>query len=127
MGKPVGSMRKVTLDGVPFNVMADANADQKKGKFDTEGVPTSGDTIMQKTYRAQTADSIGLQANNAEADVLRVLSERINNFPMSYTTADGSTFRAVGQINYEGHNTEKGLATIQMIPESSDGFAVFLG
>lgn len=127
MSDTTGTPKKVTLDGLTFDVMADANFNQIKGKYSNEAVPTSGRNIQKKTVRPQNVESINLYANDQEADLLRVLSERSGNFPMSYETASDSVFRAVGFIDYEGHDTEKGLAVIKMTPESVDGFALFLG
>lgn len=126
MSNNVGSVKKVTLNGLTFNVMADANFNQVKGKFTTEAVPTSGGNIMQKTFRPQNVESVNLQCNAQEAEQLKELSEIASNFPMSYETAGSDVFRAVGTIDYEGHDTEKGVAVIKMLPESADGWAAFL-
>ena len=122
----VGSVKKVSIDGFTFNVMGDANFDHKKGRFETEAVVHSGGNTMSKKFRAQNVESVGLQCDAAEAEVLKELSERLTNYDLSYTTANDDIFRAVGNIDFEGHDTEKGLATIKMIPESIDGWTPFL-
>jgi len=126
MGNAVGSIKKVALNGFTFNVMGDSNFDHKKGKFETEPVVHSGGNTMSKKLRAQNVESVGLQCGASEAEVLKELSESLTNFDMSYTNAANDIFRAVGSIDFEGHDTEKGLATIKMIPESADGWVPFL-
>lgn len=125
MSNTVGSIRRVTLDGLGFDAMSDANLNQIKGKYTNEDIVTSGKVVQKKTLRAQKIESVDLQANGEEAEQLRFLSERTTGFPMSYETANGDVYRAVGFINFEGHDTEAGKATIQMIPESIDGFTLF--
>lgn len=120
-----GTPRKVTLDGVTFDVMGDANFDQKKGRFENEGIATSGKTVQKKMARTQNVESVGLQCNEDEAEVLKALSERTDNYPMSYTTAANATFRTTGFIDFEGHDTESGLATVKLIPGTSEGWAKF--
>lgn len=121
----VGSVRKVVIDGFTFNVMGDANFDQMKGMFETEAVTHSGGNTMSKKFRPQNVESVGLQCSTGEAEVLRELSERLTNYDMSYTNANDDIFRCVGQINFESHDTEKGLASIKMIPERRDGWVPF--
>jgi len=125
MSNTVGTAKRVTLDGVTFDVMADANFSQIKGKYSNEAVPTSGKNVQKKTVRAQTVESVNLQCNAEEADLLRSLNDRVTNFPMSYETAASDVFRSVGFINFENHDTDAGVAVIQLIPESTDGFALF--
>lgn len=121
----VGTPKKVTLDGTVFDVKADANFNQIKGDSTNEEVVTSGRTIQKKTKRSQKIESVNLQADDEEAAILKDLSQRTFSYPMSYTLASGSIYRAVGFINFEGHDTETGQAVIQMIPESSSGWALF--
>lgn len=125
MSNIVGTPQKVTINGLTFNVMSDANFNQIKGKYTTEAVPTTGGNIMQKTLRSQNVESINLQCNAEEAEILKTLSESVENFPMSYKTAAGKSYRAVGSIDFEGHDTEKGVAVIKMLPESIEGWVLF--
>ena len=120
-----GTVKKVTLAGVTFDVMSDANFDQKKGRFENEEIVTSGKIVQKKTARAQMVESVNLQCSEDEAEVLRALSERTSAFPMSYTTAAARTFRATGFINFESHDTETGLAVVKLVPEDADGFVLF--
>ena len=122
----VGTPERVTLDGITFDVMADANFSQIKGKYTNESVPTSGRNLNKKTVRPQNVESINLAANSEEAELIKGLSERKIPFPMSYALASGDVFRTTGSINFESHDTETGAAVIQMLPESSDGFTPFI-
>ena len=121
----VGTPKKVTIDAIPFNVMADANFNQTKGKYANEGVVTTGGIIKKQTLRAQMVESINLQASALEADTLKTLSEKRTNIPMSYQIANGDTFRATGFVHFESHDTDAGLAVVTMTPDSVDGWALF--
>lgn len=121
----VGSIEKVTLDGITFDVMGDANASATKGKYENENIPTSGKNVQKKTARSQNVESLNLQCNADEAELVKSLSERRSAFPMSYETAAGDIFRATGGINTEGHTTEDGSLPVTLLPESRDGFVLF--
>ena len=121
----VGTPKKVTIDGTTFDVMADANFSQIKGRFANENVPTSGKNLTKKTVRPQNVESVNVAANSEEAELLKQFSERTFNYPISYEIASGDVFRAVGGINFESHDTETGVAAIQLLPEDKTGFTLF--
>lgn len=115
MGDTAGSLRGVKLNGIPFDVMADANAKQNPKK-EKEGIATSGRTLIKVTKKVPTKEAIDLACNPSEFEVLEDLNES-NRFSMSAIYADGSVYRATGTINLEGgHESETNKATIVMIP-----------
>ena len=121
-----GTPRKLTLDGVSYDVAADVNVTLNLSPFETEGVPSSGRTMMKRTVRTQTAESIVILASPTEQDQLRVLAERLDAFPAAITMADGAVWRTTGNINFESVESEENRATIVIIPDRSpDGWALF--
>ncbi len=126
MGAISGTPRKLTLDGVPYDVAADFNGTLNFSPYETEGVPTSGRTMYKMTVRTQTAESITIVAAPAEHNQLRELAERIDVFPVAVTLADGTVLRTTGKINYASWETEENRADITVIPDRSpDGWALF--
>ena len=121
-----GTPRKLALDGVSYDVAADVNITLNLSPFETEGVPTSGRTMIKRTVRTQTAESIVIVATPTEQDQLRVLAERLDAFPAAITMADGAVWRTTGNINFESVESEENRATIVIIPDRSpDGWALF--
>ena len=91
MGNDItGTRKKVTINAVPFDVMADANFTQNNSKFENEGVPTSGRTLQKKVARAQRVESVTLATNEAEDDLLKVTADRTDKYPISYELASGA-------------------------------------
>lgn len=115
----VGTLRKVTLDGVTFDVMADTNISEVGSSIENEAVPTSGRNMRKMTRRAENRESVVIACNGAERELLRDLSERVGDYPMSYETAAGDVYRAVGWIEFENRETEENRATIQMHPTAN--------
>lgn len=122
----VGTPRKVTLDGITFDVMADTNISEMGSRFENEGVPTSGRIMKKMTRRAKTAESVTLACNGDERAVLQEFDERQENFSMSYELASGDVFRAVGFIIFENRETEEQRATIQMVPAQDNQWEPFI-
>ena len=118
MGDIAGSLRKVTLDGITFDVMADTNVSEVGSQWENSAIPTSGRNMKKMVRRPENRESVILACNASERDVLHELAERTVDFPMSYETADGSVYRTVGFIEFETRETEENRATIQMIPRN---------
>lgn len=114
-----GSLRKVTLDGVTFDVFGDTNISATPSAFENTSVPTSGRNMRKMMKRSEIRESVTIVANGAEQEALKELAERLTDFPMSYETAGGDVFRATGWIEFESHETEENRATIQMHPRQS--------
>ena len=109
-----GTLRKVTLDGVTFDVMADTNVSEIGSRWENEAIPTSGRNMKKMTRRPQNRESVVLACNGAERELVQELAERTTDFPMSYETAAGDVYRTVGWIEFENRETEENRATIQM-------------
>lgn len=120
MGKDVtGSLRKVTLDGVTYDAAADADVPQVRGQFEVEASATSGRNMMKMTRRVETVDGIDLITNEAEFEALKALSEKLEDFPMSYTTASGAVYRASGRINLGARQTADGKTPVRLMPRQA--------
>ena len=116
-----GTIRKVTLDGLPLFPAADVNVTLNLSPFEIEGIPSSGATMYKMTIRSPNAESIPILAEPVVQDIIRELSERLTSFPMTLTLADNSVYRTVGRINFENVETEENRANIMLIPNRSIG------
>jgi hypothetical protein len=112
-----GSIRKVVLDGIPFEVAADTNITEMGSAYENDGIPSSGGNMRKMTKRVETKEGIVLLVDAAEREILKELADRTTNFPMSRTNAAGDVERATGWIEYENHETEENRSTIKMFPE----------
>ena len=121
MGSTSGTIRKLMLNGIPFRVPGDINVTLNLSPFETEGVPSSGQTMFKMTIRNPMAEGVVLLADPSEQDLLRGFADSLDSFPMSMTLADGSVYRTVGRINFENVETEENRAAIQLIPDRSLG------
>jgi len=125
MSDTAGSIRKVILDGVTFDAMADTNITETVSRWENDRLPTSGRNIRKMTKRVPKAESVVVACNGAEREVLKELAERTSDFSMSYETAGGDVYRSTGSIEFENRETEELRATIQLHPATD--WATFLG
>ena len=118
MGRVSGTIRKVTLDGLTYDVAADVDVTINPS-IEKTGLPTSGRTMMQHVIRIPEAEAITLSADPTEQATLTALNKRLDSYPMALTLADGSVYRAVGQIALEGITTANNVATLRAIPNNA--------
>lgn len=122
----VGTPRNVTLDGITFDVMADANISEMGSEFENEPVVTSGRIMKKMTRRSKSVESVTIACNAEEREILQELDERQENFSMSYELASGDVFTGVGFIIFENRETEEHRATIQMHPAEDNQWEAFI-
>lgn len=116
MSDTTGSIGKLTLDGITFDVFADSNFSETFTRFENDRIPTSGRNIKKMTRRVPKVESVVVAANGEEKQVLILLGETTVDFPMSYETAGGDVYRATGSIEVENRETEENRATLQLHP-----------
>lgn len=113
-----GTLRKVTIDGLTYHVAADTDVTINPS-IEKTGLPTSGPTMFQHVIRIPEAEAITLSVDSEQQDTLRQTNKRLDVYPMAITFADGSVYRAVGQIALEGITSANNVATIRMIPDNA--------
>lgn len=114
-----GTIKNVSLNGIPFSVPGDIDATINYTKEESEGIPSTGKTMHKITLRVPTIESLILLVEPREWDTLRTLSAELTSFPMSVTLADGSVLTGTGRINFENVTTAENRATITLIPDDN--------
>lgn len=117
MGENTGTLRKVVLNGVTYDVYADTNITFMRSGFEIEGQATTGDTLYKMTKRVRTIEGLGLATTPQKMEALKSLAESLVDVTMAVELADGSTYRATGRINYENYESESGKSTVVLIPK----------
>lgn len=124
MADVTGTIRKVTLDGVTYDVFADSNISAIPSSHENTAIPTSGRNMRKMMRRAQSRENLVLVANGVEQEAIKALAERLDDYPMSYETAGGDVYRATGFIEFATHETEENRAAVTLHPR--DGWEAFL-
>jgi hypothetical protein len=112
----VGTIRKVVIDGVTYDIPLDVDITFNYSQYTIEGQATTGRTLQKRTKRVQTIE--GLVIAGAAADMVSI-AEKADSLPdktFSIELADGSVFKSSGQINFENYTSADGKINIQLIP-----------
>jgi hypothetical protein len=119
MGNNTGTVNKIVINGVSYDVPADINITFNRSGFTIEGIPTSGKTVMKYTRRVPSMEGVILMTSPGEAEELNSVSENLADITIAVELADGSTYRTTGRINYENLETEENRSAITIIPSKT--------
>lgn len=121
-----GTLKRVTLNGVTYDALEDANAKINLSPYKVEAKATTGKVIFVLKLRVQTISDITLGCTPREADALKTLSAGADSITMSITLADGSVFRSTGHIDFDSFETMEGKCKIDLIPDRTrDAWTLF--
>lgn len=113
-----GSIRKLALGGIDFDVAGDVNVSKILSKFENASVPTSGDNLRKMTKRAQVFDGVAIICDTAQADTLKGFADNLDDITMNLTLASGAKYKSVGFIEFATHETEELRGSVQLHPRA---------
>lgn len=112
-----GSLTKVVINGITYNVAGDANAAKTPTKT-KEAVPHSGGNQIKIMKQHGNVESLTLIVSPTEYQQLETVRDLLTAAPLSYTLADGSVWTTSGHINLDNHESEENRCDVTMIPEN---------
>ncbi len=111
-----GSIRKLTIEGISFDVVADADLEEVVTEFENSMIATSGPGMRKMEKRIPTTSGIVLGTDSAGRATLKAFAERLTDLKISYTKAFGDTRKCQGAIEIENTTTMENRTTIQVLP-----------
>lgn len=113
-----GSLRKLLLDGIAFQVAGDANA-AKTPKTTKEAVVHSGGNSIKIMKASGQVESVTTIVSPSEYETLEELANRTSPIPISYQQADGKTWVSNGHVNLDNYESEENRCDLTLIPEGN--------
>lgn len=115
MGRSIGTIKKIAIDGITYDIPADAKFNFNPAGYDIEGQATTGQTLF--AYKKRIPIQEGeLSVTPAELMKLQGISDTPADATFSVTLADGSVFKATGRLKLDNYETDTGKIKITMIP-----------
>jgi hypothetical protein len=109
-----GSLRNVKIDGVQYNVAADANVAKTPTKS-REAVVHSGGNSIKETKLHGNVEALTLIVTPSELETLEQVGLGVT---LSYTLADLSVYTTQGTISLDNQESEEGRVEVTMIPDT---------
>lgn len=118
-----GTPRKLLLDGESFDLIADADFTLVGSKYEKESIQTSGDPIVKTKKRSEDVEcEIG--CNSKKFESLKNKANGLSDLTVSFTLADGSSYKGKGQIHLDMWSAQDNKVKIKIVP-TSDGWTYF--
>jgi len=114
-----GSIIRVSINGVSYDALSDADFGVTPSRWKNEAVATSGRAIRKRTRQVEDVKSVTIACNGDERVALKSYAENQIDVTLSYTTAAGDTYRAQGWIDFETWNNQDNKATLTMFPRQT--------
>lgn len=112
-----GSIRKFTVEGISFRVMADANVSRRPTAVENTMIPTSGAAMQKKMKVTPSMEGVVLGVNGDEMESLKSFAEGMELIKVTIEMANGDQYRCTGQIEIEAHESEENRATVTVHPD----------
>jgi hypothetical protein len=113
-----GTIKKLVIDGVTYDVSADAKASFNPSQYETEGQATTGETMFKMTKRVQTMEGVETMMTPKQLESLRAKVDSLADLTLAITLIDGTTYRGSGRVKLDKWESDTGKATIDLIPRA---------
>ena len=119
-----GTLRGVSIEGIPYRVAADVNVTFTVSTFEKSKVPSSGRAMTKMVKRVPAMEGIQLLVNGSELNAIKVAAEALEDVKFSVEMASGDVYKSEGAVELENYESEEARANIQFLP--SEDWTPFL-
>lgn len=116
MARVAGSVRKLTIEGIPFDVAADGNLSDLMNEFENSVIPTSGIGMIKKLKRTATIEGVVLVTDGGSKDALVSYADGLTEVKFSIEYQSQDVKKAQGIFNIESDESEENRTTISIFP-----------
>ena len=88
-----GSIRKLTIEGISFDVAADANFTEVFTNYENSMIATSGGAMRKMLKRIPSVEGVVLVTDSDERLVLKDFAEGLDLVKITYTNAAKDSYR----------------------------------
>lgn len=114
-----GSLRGVTIDGIPYSAAGDADI-ALNPRVEKESLPHSSGNMIKRTLVPANAEGVKLSLTPAEYVTLKGQDEEGGVIPLSYDMADGSSMKTQGETNLGPYQTGDSVCEIQLLTSTGE-------
>jgi hypothetical protein len=111
-----GSLNKLSLDGLPFDVAGDADLTEVFSKFTNSVIPHSGGGSIKQETRVREVGGVVIIVKPGDKKLLKDLAESGDEIPMSYINRAGDKYKGDGTFNIENNSTMDNRTSITLLP-----------
>jgi len=118
MADVAGSLRSVSINGIPFAVSAEAGATVVLTGWENSRIAHSGGSMRKMIKRVRTVSGIVLILGGTDRASLASFAESSADINLAFEDASGNSYMATGSIEFENWETEDNKCTLTMQAEN---------
>ena len=111
-----GTMKKLTLSGISFDCVSDADWTEVFAGFTNTIMQTSGGGVVVQETRTREVTGVQISLQGGDRALLKSIIEDGEIIDISYTNRDGDRYSGRGTVNTDGRTTMRGIATLSLLP-----------
>jgi hypothetical protein len=111
-----GTMKKLTINGISFDCVSDADWTEVFAGFTNSILQTSGGGVVVQETRTREVSGVQISLQGGDRTLLKDMIEGGTILDISYTNRDGDRYSGRGTINTDGRTTMKNVATLTLLP-----------
>jgi hypothetical protein len=123
MADVAGTVRSVTIGGLPFAVAADANFSVTLTGWENSRIPHSGGSMRKMIKRIRRVEGIVLVLGGTDRDNLTRFAESSDDITLAFEDAAGNNYHASGSIEFEAWETEENRCNLML--DAADEWTFF--
>lgn len=111
-----GTQRKLTLNGIGFDCVSDADWTEVFAGFTNSILQTSSGGVVVQEARAREVTGVQISLQKGDRALLKAMIEEGSVMDISYTNRDGDRYSGRGTVNTDGRTTMKNICTLSLLP-----------
>lgn len=111
-----GTMGKLTINGISFNCVADADWTEVFAGTVNSILNTSGGGVIVQETRTREVTGVQISLQKGDRGLLTEMIEGGEELSLSYKNRDGDRYSGSGTVNTDGRTTMKNVATLTLLP-----------
>jgi hypothetical protein len=114
---PSGSINKLSLGGIPFDVAGDADFTEVFTKFVNSMIRTSGRSSAKQEARVPEVGGVVIIVKPGDKKILKDMANKAEIISISYVNRNGDKYKGTGIFNVESNTTMDNRTTVTLLPE----------
>jgi pyridoxine/pyridoxamine 5'-phosphate oxidase len=120
-----GTPKKLTIEGISFNLAADVDIEQIFTQFENTAIPSTGPAMRKMVKRTADSNGFVILTNADERKSLKLFAEATSPVQFTWENRAGDTSRCLGIIEITNNQTAENRTTVNVMPV--DDWAVSIG
>lgn len=114
-----GTINSLSLNGLPFDVAADADFTEVFTEYVNTVIKTSGKGSISQEKRVPEVSGVVLIIKPGDKSLLKAMADSGEEVSMTYVNRAGNKYSGLGTFNVESNTTKENRTSLTLLPTGS--------